>query len=65
MLPRCLFFLNLTRVKQGFNVDAVGHVQFGLSLKNLREERRSEADFACLLTCTWLEEGHPPGREGA
>lgn len=50
MLPRCFFstsrqvngFLKLTRVKQGFNIDAVGLVQTGFLFKNLQEERRDE-----------------------
>lgn len=42
MLLRCFFsrqvygFLKLTRVKQGFNADAVGLVQTGFLFKNLQ-----------------------------
>lgn len=53
MLPRHFFstnrqvygFVKLTRVKQGFNIDAVGLVQTGFLFKNLQEERRNEPDF--------------------
>lgn len=53
MLPRHFFstnrqvygFVKLTRVKQGFNIDAVGLVQTGFLFKNLQEERRNQPDF--------------------
>lgn len=38
--------LKLTRVKQGFNIDAVGLVQTWFLFKNLQEERTNKPDLS-------------------